>query len=111
MQVDNKGNRHALFEAIVDHRTDRSEAKQHIRSLQALEPISDDARRRKNERFQLAEYAMKNADCHGRVWSRAGTESGCEAGQPMLVEKAICGLRRSGAAFTALLVTTLDVNT
>ena len=79
-----------------------------MRPLRALEP-SDDARRRKNKRFQLAEYAMKNADCRGRVWSPFGTESGSEAGQPMLVEKAICGLRRSGAAFTALLVTTLDV--
>ena len=48
------------------------------------------------------------ADCRERIWTRAGPEFGSEAGQPMLVKKALYGLRSSGAAFRALLAETLD---
>jgi hypothetical protein len=47
------------------------------------------------------------ADCAERIWTRAGKEFGSEAGQPMLVIKALYGLRSSGAAFRALLAETL----
>jgi hypothetical protein len=47
------------------------------------------------------------ADCRERIWTRAGTEFGSEAGTPMLVIKALYGLRSSGAAFRALLAETL----
>jgi hypothetical protein len=47
------------------------------------------------------------ADCRERIWTRAGPEFGSEAGTPMLVVKALYGLRSSGAAFRALLAETL----
>jgi hypothetical protein len=48
------------------------------------------------------------ADSPERCWVRAGPEFGSEAGQPMLVIKALYGLRSSGAAFRSLLAETLD---
>jgi hypothetical protein len=47
------------------------------------------------------------ADCRERIWTRAGIEFGDEEGTPMLVIKALYGLRSSGAAFRALLADTL----
>jgi hypothetical protein len=52
--------------------------------------------------------ACLTADCRERVWVTAGPEFGSEAGEPMLVEKALHGLKSSGAAFRAHLAETLD---
>jgi hypothetical protein len=48
------------------------------------------------------------ADCRERVWVVVGPEFGSEAGKPMLVKKALCGLKSSGAAFRAYWAETLD---
>jgi hypothetical protein len=48
------------------------------------------------------------ADCRERVWTIAGTAFGSEAGQTMLITKALYGLKSSGAAFRAHLAETLD---
>jgi hypothetical protein len=52
--------------------------------------------------------AYLTADCRERVWVIAGPEFGSEAGKPMLVKKALYGLKSSGAAFRAYLAETLD---
>jgi hypothetical protein len=52
--------------------------------------------------------AYLTADCRERVWILAGPEFGSEAGQNMLVKKALYGLKSSGAAFRAHLAETLD---
>jgi hypothetical protein len=48
------------------------------------------------------------ADCRERVWTIAGSAFGSEAGQTMLITKALYGLKSSGAAFRAHLAETLD---
>jgi hypothetical protein len=52
--------------------------------------------------------ACLSADCRERIWVRAGAKFGSKAGSPMLVVKALYGLRSSGEAFRALLAQTLD---
>jgi hypothetical protein len=52
--------------------------------------------------------AYLTADCRERVWILAGPEFGSEAGQSMLVKKALHGPKSSGAAFRAHLAETLD---
>jgi hypothetical protein len=53
--------------------------------------------------------ACLTADCREKVWILAGSEFGSEAGQNVLVKKALHGLRKSsGAAFRAHLAETLD---
>ena len=47
------------------------------------------------------ENAYLTADCHEKIWTRAGPEFGSEAGMIMLIHKALYGLRSSGAAFRA----------
>jgi hypothetical protein len=52
--------------------------------------------------------AYLTAECRERVWTTAGPEFGSEAGKNMLVQKALYGLKSSGAAFRAFLAETLD---
>ena len=52
--------------------------------------------------------AYLTADCRERVWIIAGPEFGSEAGNNMIVKKALYGLKSSGAAFRAFLAETLD---
>jgi hypothetical protein len=52
--------------------------------------------------------AYLTTDCREKVWIIAGPEFGSEAGTNMLVNKALCGLKSSGAAFRAFLAETLD---
>ncbi len=52
--------------------------------------------------------AYLTADCRERCWTIAGPEFGSEAGTPMLIKKALYGLKSSGAAFRAHLAETLD---
>jgi hypothetical protein len=52
--------------------------------------------------------AYLTADCRELIWTIAGPEFGSEAGQPMLIKKALYGLKSSGAAFRAHLAETLD---
>ena len=47
------------------------------------------------------------ANCHEKIWTYAGPEFGSERGQPMIIRKALYGLKSSGAAFRAHLVETL----
>ena len=47
------------------------------------------------------------ANCHEKIWTYAGPEFGSECGQPMIIKKALYGLKSSGAAFRAHLVETL----
>ena len=55
--------------------------------------------------------ACLTAKCREKVWTRAGPEFGSDAGKIMLVVRALCGLKSSGAAFRALLAETLyDLN-
>jgi Reverse transcriptase (RNA-dependent DNA polymerase) len=51
--------------------------------------------------------AYLTAECREKIWFIAGPEFGDEEGQPMIVEKALYGLKTSGAAFRALLADTL----
>ena len=51
--------------------------------------------------------AYLTANCHKRIWTYAGPEFGSERGQPMIVKKALYGLKSSGTAFRAHLVETL----
>ena len=51
--------------------------------------------------------AYLTADCHEKIWTRAGPEFGSEAGTIMFIRKALYGLRSSGAAFRAHLAETL----
>jgi hypothetical protein len=52
--------------------------------------------------------AYLTANCCERIWTIAGPEFGSEAGQNMLIKKALYGLKSSGAAFRAFLAETLD---
>lgn len=47
------------------------------------------------------------ADCHEKVWVRAGPEFGSEVGKVMLVRKALYDLKSSGVAFRSLLAGTI----
>ena len=47
------------------------------------------------------------ADCHEKIWTIAGPELGSEKGTPMVIRKALYGLKSSGAAFRAHLAETL----
>ena len=47
------------------------------------------------------------ADCHKKIWTIAGLEFGSEKGTPMIIRKALYGLKLSGAAFWAHLAETL----
>jgi hypothetical protein len=51
--------------------------------------------------------AYLTADCREKIWTIAGPEFGSERGQPMIIRKALYGLRSSGAAFRAHLANTL----
>lgn len=51
--------------------------------------------------------AYLTADCREKIWFIAGPEFGDEAGLAMIVEKALYGLKTSGAAFRSLLANTL----
>jgi hypothetical protein len=48
------------------------------------------------------------ADCQEKCWTAAGPEFGSEAGLPMIIKKALHGLKSSCAAFRAHLAETLD---
>ncbi len=52
--------------------------------------------------------AYLTADCREKCWNTAGPELGSEAGLPMIIKKALYGLKSSGAAFRAHLTETLD---
>jgi hypothetical protein len=52
--------------------------------------------------------AYLTADCRDKCWTAAGPEFGSEAGLPMIIKKALHGLKSSGAAFRAHLAETLD---
>ena len=51
--------------------------------------------------------AYLTANCCEKIWTYAGPEFGSERGQPMIIRKALYGLKSSGAAFRAHLVETL----
>ena len=51
--------------------------------------------------------AYLTADCHEKIWTRAGPEFRSEAGMIMFIRKALYGLRSSGVTFHAHLVETL----
>ena len=51
--------------------------------------------------------AYLTADCHKKIWTRAGPEFGSESGTIMLIRKALYGLKSSGATFRAHLMETL----
>ena len=48
--------------------------------------------------------AYLTASCHEKIWTYAGPEFGSERGQPMIIRKALYGLKSSGADFRAHLV-------
>jgi hypothetical protein len=52
--------------------------------------------------------AYLTADCREKCWTAAGPKFGSEAGLPMIIKKALYGLKSSGAAFRAHLTETLD---
>ena len=51
--------------------------------------------------------AYLTADCHEKIWTRAGPEFGSESGMIMLIRNALYGLKSLGAAFHAYLAETL----
>ena len=51
--------------------------------------------------------AYLTANCHEKIWTYAGPEFGSEHGQPMIIRKALYGLKSSGVAFRAHLAETL----
>ena len=51
--------------------------------------------------------AYLTANCHEKIWTYAGPEFGSECGQPMIIKKALYGLKSSSAAFRAPLAETL----
>jgi len=51
--------------------------------------------------------AYLNADCREKIWTIAGPEFGSKAGTVMIIEKALYGLKTSGAAWRALLASSL----
>ena len=54
--------------------------------------------------------AHLTANCHEKIWTYAGPEFGSERGQPMIIRKALYGLKSSGVAFRAHLVKTLHTS-
>lgn len=54
------------------------------------------------------ENAYLTAPCREKVWIRGGIEFGAMAGKILVVEKALYGLKSSGAAFRAFLAETID---
>lgn len=52
--------------------------------------------------------AYLNADCREKVWFKAGREWGEDQGLVIVVKKALNGLKSSGAAFRALLRSTIE---
>ena len=51
--------------------------------------------------------AYLTANCCEKIWTYAGPEFGSERGQPMIIKKALYGLKSSGVAFRAHLAETL----
>ena len=51
--------------------------------------------------------AYLTANCCEKIWTYAGPEFGSERGQPMIIRKALYGLKSSGTAFRAHLAETL----
>ena len=51
--------------------------------------------------------AYLTVNCHEKIWTYAGPEFGSERGQPMIIKKALYGLKLSGMAFRGHLVETL----
>ena len=51
--------------------------------------------------------AYLTVNCHEKIWTYARPEFGSECGQPMIIKKALYGLKSSGMAFRAHLVETL----
>ena len=51
--------------------------------------------------------AYLTANCHEKIWTYVGPEFGSERGRPMIIRKALYGLKSSGAAFRAHLAETL----
>ena len=51
--------------------------------------------------------AYLTVKCREKIWTIAGPEFGSEAGQIMIIVRALYGLKSSGAAFRALLAETL----
>ena len=51
--------------------------------------------------------AYLTTNCHEKIWTYVGPEFGSERGQPMIIRKALYGLKSSGVAFRAHLVETL----
>ena len=51
--------------------------------------------------------AYLTANCREKIWTYAGPEFGSEHGQPMIIRKALYGLKSSGTAFRAHLAETL----
>ena len=51
--------------------------------------------------------AYLTANCREKIWTYAGPEFGSERGQPMIIRKALYGLKSSGTAFRAHLAETL----
>ena len=54
------------------------------------------------------ENAYLTAPCREKCWTMAGKEFGSDQGKPMIILKALYGLKSSGAAFRAFLAETLD---
>ena len=51
--------------------------------------------------------AYLTANCHEKIWTQAGPEFGSDRGYPMIIRKALYGLKSSGTAFRAHLAETL----
>ena len=51
--------------------------------------------------------AYLTENCHEKIWTYVGPEFGSERGQPMIIRKALYGLKSSGVAFRAHLAETL----
>ena len=49
------------------------------------------------------ENAYLTAPCREKCWTIAGKEFGSDQGKPFIIEKALYGLKSSGAAFRAFL--------
>ena len=54
------------------------------------------------------ENAYITAPCREKCWTIAGKEFGSDQGKPLIIERALYGLKSSGAAFRAFLAETLD---
>ena len=61
--------------------------------------------------LQVMAFDIQNAyltvNCREKIWMYAGPEFGSERGTPMIIKKALYGLKSSGAAFWAHLAETL----